>query len=85
MGMILGFPQCCVEAWVRDHTNAAIPSGELRGCITERKRSVEEIALLNKQISGMLGREWKIQHPYKLYVPCASCMVKHEEAFLVVC
>lgn len=71
VGRILGYPECCVEAWVAGPLNAA----QARGAVTERLRSREEAAELDREVTALLGRPFRgcSAHPHKRYVPCPSC------------
>ena len=76
IGRILGFPECCVLAWVDDPE----PGQALRrGSITERRRTPAECARLDAQVSALLGRPWDgcRPDPYVKYVPCEACRVRH--------
>lgn len=72
IGRILGFPDCCVEAWI------ASPSCELakrNGGRTERVRSLAEAQRLDAQVSVLLGRPWRgcQGDRRKHYVMCDAC------------
>lgn len=71
MGAILGYPPCCVAAWVGAPTDAAVR----RGSVSETRRAPEESARLDKEITALLGRTWTgaSRDPYKRYVPCSRC------------
>ncbi len=71
IGEILGYPACCVEAFVSDpgDKNKALR----RGLIVLPNRSPENAARVSEQISELLGRSWKTSGRAQ-YVPCRSCM-----------
>ena len=75
MGLILGYPQCCIEAWVS--TPGAYHTLQ-RGAVAFRKRTPEEISDLQKKISNLLGRPWRgLEGASRiLYVPCLQCYEK---------
>lgn len=65
IGIILGFPACCVEAWVADNDNAAIR----RGAIHVRGRSPIEARILSDALGLPLDGVQSMQ-----YVPCENCI-----------
>jgi hypothetical protein len=78
IGRILGFPSCCVEAFVADVPHG-IPSGAERGVVIERDRTVEEMRALAQRVSELLGRPWPtggfdplLEDMRKAYVPCPA-------------
>lgn len=59
IGRILGFPSCCVEAWIADLADpAAEPPAAARGGIHERMRTYHEVEALHAAVSALLGRPW---------------------------
>jgi len=73
LGKLLGFPECCIEAWIAD----PLPGqGIRRGYIHLGSRSLEEARCLNAQISAILGRKWRTDGEIR-YVPCSSCRARH--------
>lgn len=66
IGALLGFPSCCVEAWVRGETAAMS-----HGSILVRERTPEEADAINAEVSAMLGREWTGAGAMQ-YVPCPA-------------
>lgn len=75
IGRILGYPSCCVEAWIADRTESSIR----RGSIVERYRSDKEMKEINQQVSQVLGRPWASSTNRKLYVPCPACRRAYDE------
>lgn len=73
IGRILGFPSCCVEAWIAG-LGSDPPQGVDRGCIMERYREPAEGVRLDAAVSSLLGRPWSActRDPRKAYVPCAA-------------
>lgn len=78
IGRILGFPECCVEAWVNDHTAAGIR----RGCIVARHRTLAEARALYTWIMGEVAPPWApdalTQDLRVCWVPCDACAAKRD-------
>lgn len=73
IGRILGYPECCVEAWIADGDR--LPN---RGVMVERLRTPSEAIALAGQVSDLLGRTWPrppappTHDLRKAYVPCPA-------------
>lgn len=73
IGKILNYPDCCVEAWIRQINDfRPAPVG-----ITERIRTREEFDALARLVSAVIGRDWGVDVDFedlrKHYVPCKKC------------
>lgn len=78
IGAILGFPSCCVEAWIRGDAIAS-----QNGSITTHVRSFREAYRLHERVSRLLGYPWGIcalsgdaarrADRRCCYVPCTQC------------
>lgn len=74
IGAILGFPACCVEAFIADRL-AGEPAAVKRGTVFEpNARTPEQVADCNMQISGLLAKDDKTAGAHRLYVPCKDHM-----------
>lgn len=85
---ILGFPRCCVEAWVDGLDSSAPPN---RGVVVERRRTIGEAFALAASVSALLGVRWPfatdsdpeayarnvLSDLRKAYVPCPACAGPH--------
>lgn len=81
---ILGFPQCCTEAWIISLRNG-VPAAVERGGIHERLRTPREVEALHGAVSALLGRPWgaldcgmAYGDMEKCYVPCEQCALVRE-------
>lgn len=72
MGLILGYPLCCVEEWVLCCIVHGHPYAE-RAAVSVRVRNATEIVEIETKISELLGRPWKMVNADMRYIPCAQC------------
>jgi hypothetical protein len=84
IGAILGFPPCCVEAWIAS-LNDPEPLANTTGSLIERERPLLEALACHVGASVVLGQPWGrltsgAQSPsdtLKQWVPCMDCALKH--------
>ncbi len=70
LGQILGYPICCVEAFVADTSNY---KAKRRGLVVLPDRSPDDIMRVELEASLMLGRLYTTGN-HRQYVPCAACV-----------
>jgi hypothetical protein len=84
IGAILGFPSCCVEAWV-ENLSSPEPLANLTGSVDERDRPRLEALACHVGASSVLGRPWGLisdcpESPDDLrkhWVPCVPCAERY--------
>lgn len=90
---ILGFPSCCVEAWLRDIRDPhAEPAAMARGGCHERIRTYHEVEALHAAITALLGEPWgafaksagrrfepEAGDMEKCWVPCDQCALVRDD------
>ncbi len=72
MGEILGYPICCVEAYVNGR-KPGMSTARVRGVVYLADRSDEDRRRVDAEISEMLGRPWSSSGRFQ-YVPCEACV-----------
>lgn len=82
IGSLLGFPTCCVEAWIVDRRNG-FNAAYFRGVMFGQKRTQLEQREIRQQISDLLGRDFPMIDRYPRYVPCPECRSKYPNAGLL--
>ena len=77
VGKLLGYPECCVEAYISDIEQGAFP-GNMRGNVCLGQRTTEEAARLDAEVSTLIGRPWALVSTdlKKSYVPCDGCQAE---------
>jgi hypothetical protein len=86
IGAVLGFPECCVEAWIENLRSGAAPLANVTGHYDERERPLLEALAVHVAGSSILGRLWGADRDgtlcssrwvggdlTKRYVPCIPC------------
>lgn len=72
VGLLLGYPTCCVEEFASRPANAAA----FRGVILGPHRTAREVLFLKRKIRELLGRDFPVRSRVS-YVPCLVCAEKH--------
>lgn len=67
VGRILGYPPCCVEAFVTGGTARS------RGVVCGPDRSCEDLRRTEIEVGEVIGHEWENDASF-CYVPCEACV-----------
>lgn len=70
LGLLLGYPECCVNEWIADANSGNWGQARRRGSVTTHTRSSEEIAAL---VAQGVPPEAFHGDPDARYVPCSAC------------
>lgn len=83
VGAILGYPKCCVEAWVADrvaeHTLPDVrrPSARLRGTVNHGPRTPHNREAVREAVAALRGdplpEGYDDMYDVRQYVPCDQC------------
>lgn len=73
VGRILGYPPCCIEAWVTDPEGG---QATRRGARYGRPRTPDEAEECNRLVTELLGYDWDWAERIPHWVPCEACRAR---------